>query len=98
MLDIILFGSGAFAARIALDIAASAQVPVRLCIAGRNSNRVDWLRTAGNARAAIFGTKVRFTAASADLSGGEDAAELIARLPRGRCTGSVGPDRIGDQQ
>jgi hypothetical protein len=80
MADIILFGSGAFAARIALDIAASAQAPVRLCIAGRNASRVDWLRTAGNARAAIFGTKVRFTAAPVDLSGGEDAAELIARL------------------
>ena len=80
MADIILFGSGAFAARIALDIAASAQSPVRVCIAGRNASRVDWLRTAGNARAAIFGTAARFTAAPADLSTVDDATELIARL------------------
>ena len=80
MAGIVLFGSGAFAARIALDIAASAQSPVQVCIAGRNTSRADWLRTAGNARAAIFGTEARFTAAHTDLSAGEEAAELIARL------------------
>ena len=29
--------------------------------AGRNGARLDWLRTAANARAAIFGTQARFT-------------------------------------
>src|SRR6185437_14952085 len=68
--DIMLFGSGNFAGRIALDIAASARSPVQVCIAGRNAARVDWLRVAGNARAAIFGTPARFTAAQADLAAG----------------------------
>lgn len=80
MADIILFGSGSFAARIALDIAASARAPVRVCIAGRNAGRVDWLRVAGNARAAIFGTPARFSAAHATLDAPDDAAELIAKL------------------
>lgn len=78
--DIIVFGSGNFAARIALDIAASAHAPMRVCIAARNAERTDWLRVAGNARAAIFGTPARFTAAHADLAMEDDAAALIARL------------------
>ncbi len=59
--DILLLGTGAFAARIAFDLAATAHDPVQVVIAGRNGARLDWLRTAANARAAIFGTQARFT-------------------------------------
>jgi len=78
--DIILFGSGSFAARIALDIAATAAAPVRVCLAGRNAARLDWLRLAGNARAAIFGTPARFTAEPVVLAMPDDAAALMARV------------------
>lgn len=78
--DVLLFGTGAFAARIALDIAASADAPVRVCLAGRNAARLDWLRLAGNARAAIFGRPAAFTAEAVDLAGEDEAAALIARL------------------
>ena len=48
--DILLFGTGNFAGRIALDLAATAAEPVTVVIAGRNVQRLEWLRTAGNAR------------------------------------------------
>jgi hypothetical protein len=79
MADVLLFGSGVFAGRIALDIAAVAAAPVRVCIAGRNAARVDWLCLAGNARATLFGRPATFTAAAIDLAT-DDAAALIARL------------------
>jgi hypothetical protein len=45
--DILIFGTGNFAGRIALDLAATASEPVTVAIAGRNRERLDWLRTAG---------------------------------------------------
>ena len=80
MTDILLFGSGSFAQRIALDIAATARAPVEVCVAGRNTARMDWLRLAGNARAAIFATSARFITAPANLKAPDDATTLIARL------------------
>jgi hypothetical protein len=65
--DILLFGTGAFAARIAFDLAATAKAPVRVMIAGRNGRRLDWLRTAANARAAVFETGARFCSREVDL-------------------------------
>ena len=59
--DILIFGTGNFAGRIALDLAATASEPVTVAIAGRNRDRLDWLRTAGNARAAMFDRPARFT-------------------------------------
>ncbi|MFC7688754.1 hypothetical protein ACFQY5_03035 [Paeniroseomonas aquatica] len=64
---ILLFGTGAFAGRIACDIGATARSPVTVVIAGRNAARRDWLVTAGNARAAVFGTPARFLGAPCDL-------------------------------
>ena len=61
--DILIFGTGNFAGRIALDLAATASEPVTVAIAGRNRERLDWLRTAGNARAALFGRPARFIVA-----------------------------------
>jgi hypothetical protein len=75
---ILLFGTGAFAGRIACDIAATARHPVRLVLAGRNHDRLDWLTTACNARAATFGTGVRTRAVLADLGSVESVAPVIA--------------------
>jgi hypothetical protein len=75
---ILLFGTGAFAGRIACDIAATARHPVRLVLAGRNRDRLDWLATACNARAATFGTGVRTRAVAADLGSVESVAPVIA--------------------
>ena len=66
--DILIFGTGNFAGRIALDLAATASEPVTVAIAGRNHDRLDWLRTAGNARAALFNRPVRFISREVDLS------------------------------
>lgn len=65
--DILITGTGMFAGRMALDIAATAREPVKVVIAGRNQMRLDWLRTAGNARAAMFGTPARFVSQAIDL-------------------------------
>src|SRR5436190_9331181 len=78
--DILIFGTGNFAGRIALDLAATASEPVTVAIAGRNVERLNWLRTAGNARAALFGRPVRFMSHEADLSVASAAAEAIAAV------------------
>jgi hypothetical protein len=65
--DILISGTGGFAARIAFDIAATAREPVAVIIAGRNAERLNWLRTAANARAALFGSQARFVTHSIDL-------------------------------
>lgn len=76
--DILLLGTGSFAARIAFDIAATARTPVSVMIAGRNTPRLDWLRTAANARSAIFGTPARFFTQHADLLQRDVPARLMA--------------------
>ncbi|HMK78808.1 MAG TPA: hypothetical protein VK438_04130 [Xanthobacteraceae bacterium] len=78
--DILLFGSGNFAGRIAMDLAATAAQGVTVAIAGRNAARLKWLETAGNARAAMFDRPARFTAHRVDLSVANAAAEAIAAL------------------
>ena len=78
--DIIVFGTGSFAARILFDIAATAAVPVTVAIAGRNAERLDWLRTAANARAAIFERPAFFRVETVDLSLPGAAEAAIAGL------------------
>jgi hypothetical protein len=78
--DLIVFGTGSFAGRIVFDIAATAQDPVHVTVAGRNLERLDWLKTAGNARAVIFERPVTFQSRQVDLSNGDGAGELIAEL------------------
>jgi len=81
--DILITGTGLFAARMALDIAATAREPVSVLIAGRNRMRLAWLRTAGNARAAMFGTPARFASHHIDLL--EDgASDALIRTYRPR--------------
>lgn len=75
---ILLIGTGAFATRIACDIAATARHPVRLILAGRDGARLAWLVTACRARAATFGTGVEAEAAVADLSSAEAIAPVLA--------------------
>jgi hypothetical protein len=76
--DILIFGTGNFAGRIALDLAATAPEPVAVAIAGRNHDRLDWLRTAGNARAALFNRPARFVSHEVDLSVPDAAADTLA--------------------
>jgi hypothetical protein len=76
--DILIFGTGNFAGRIALDLAATASEPVTVAIAGRNHDRLDWLRTAGNARAALFNRPVRFISHEVDLSVSDAAAGALS--------------------
>lgn len=78
-LDIIVFGTGSFAARIVFDLAATATRPVAVGIAGRNAERLSWLKIAGNARATVFGRPARFMSRRIDLSSAEPIVELIAQ-------------------
>jgi hypothetical protein len=75
--DLLIFGSGAFAARIVFDIAATASEPVTVAIAGRNAARRDWLRVAANARAANFRRPAIFFAHQVDLLLPDAADEAI---------------------
>ena len=76
--DVLVFGTGNFAARIILDIASTARVPVRVTVAGRNLERMDWLCLAAKARAAIYGSAASFTVEFADLSRPEAAGSVIS--------------------
>jgi hypothetical protein len=78
--DILIFGTGNFAGRIALDLAATASEAVTVAIAGRNVERLDWLRTAGNARAALFNRPARVVSHQVDLSVADAAAATIAAV------------------
>ena len=79
--DALISGTGAFAGRIALDIASTTPDPVNVVIAGRNRDRLDWLRTAGNARAAMFGRPASFSTMLIDLLE-EGASEWMIRATR----------------
>ncbi|MEI4262674.1 hypothetical protein [Roseovarius sp. D0-M9] len=81
--DILITGTGMFAGRMALDIAATAQHPVKVMVAGRNTDRLDWLRTAGNARAAMFGTPAKIVTHEIDLME-EGASERILDIAQPR--------------
>lgn len=76
---ILIFGTGAFAARIACDIAATARAPVSVTLAGRNRERLDWLVTAGNARAETFGGGARFEGVQVDLLVPDAAGPVIEK-------------------
>lgn len=76
--DILISGTGGFAARIAFDIAATAAESVAIVIAGRNHERLNWLRTAANARAALFGRRARFRTHAIDLLASDASDALLA--------------------
>lgn len=74
---ILLTGTGAFAARILFDIAATASGPTRVVLAGRNRERLQWLKVAAGARAAIFGTPVTVVTRETDLLAEGAATEVL---------------------
>ncbi|PVE24945.1 hypothetical protein DC522_08500 [Microvirga sp. KLBC 81] len=74
---ILLTGTGAFAARILFDIAAIATVPTRVVLAGRNRERLQWLKVAAGARAAIFDTPVTIVPRETDLLAEGAAVEML---------------------
>lgn len=78
--DILVFGTGSFAGRIVFDIAATAKEPVSVTVAGRNLERLDWLKTAGNARATIFESPATFQSRTVDLANSDGAAALLGEL------------------
>lgn len=82
--DLLIIGTGYFAEIMLNDLASTAPAPLRVVIAGRNQTRLKWLCTASNARAAIFGRPVRFSADTFDL----DTTESVAQGLR-RCSPSV---------
>lgn len=77
MAKILILGTGSFAARIIFDIAATATTPIDVVIAGRNVARLDWLRTAANARAAIFQTDAQFSKHRLDMTDPDAIGETI---------------------
>ncbi|MCS0505161.1 hypothetical protein [Ancylobacter mangrovi] len=77
--EILIFGTGSFAARILFDLVAVATEPTRIVIAGRNADRLAWLTAAANARAGIFGTPATVLAERVDLLEGDAGATVIAR-------------------
>ena len=80
--DILIFGTGSFAQRIACDLAATATKPTRVAIAGRNALRLAWIRTAAQARADMFGRPVAIDTHEIDLAADGRAAELlVSRRP-----------------
>ena len=77
--DILIFGTGSFAQRIACDLAATATKPTRVVIAGRNALRLAWIRTAAQARADMFARPVGTDTHEIDLAADGRTAELLAR-------------------
>lgn len=78
--DILILGTGSFAARIANDIAATASQPTTVVVGGRNGERLKWIETATNARATIFGRPVRTTSRTVDLMAAGAAADIVGAL------------------
>jgi hypothetical protein len=77
----VVFGTGAFAARIVFDLAASAAQSIRVVIAGRNRERLAWLATASAARAVIFARPAAFVAQACDLLD-DDQVEAVLGTER----------------
>ena len=78
--DILITGTGSFAARILFDLAATAQAPTRIAVAGRNAQRLAWLVTAARARAHMLRLPVTISARAIELGNGDALSELLARL------------------
>jgi len=77
--DILIIGTGYFAEIMVGDLAATAPAATTVAIAGRNVERLKWLCTAANARAAIFGRPVQFFTDTFDLSSVDSTADGLLR-------------------
>lgn len=78
--DILIVGTGDFAARQLFDIAATAERPVTIGVAGRNTDRLAWLKTAAQARASIYARPVAVVTQALGLERVDDITEAIAAL------------------
>src|SRR5687768_6395620 len=78
--DILIFGTGSFAQRIACDLAATATNPTHVAIAGRNTFRLAWIATAARARAEMFARPVTIATHEADLTVSHRVGELLGTL------------------
>jgi hypothetical protein len=78
--DIVICGTGAFAARILFDLAATAPSGLSVAVIGRNPERLAWLRTAARARAEMFGTGLEVADHCLEHLSAEVVAGLLARL------------------
>ena len=81
--DILIFGSGSFAQRIACDLASTGTEPITIAIAGRNAARLAWIATAARARAHMFGRPLALATYEVDLAVTGPASALLAA--RSRC-------------
>src|SRR3982750_4555174 len=77
--DILIIGTGYFAEIMVNDLAATSPAASTVVIAGRNIERLTWLGTSANARAAIFGRPVQFLTAPFDLRSVDSVAEGLRR-------------------
>lgn len=77
--DIMILGTGYFAEIMIGDLAATTAEPMTIVVAGRNEERLRWLETAANARAAIFQRPVKFIADKLDFGSVDTVAEGIAK-------------------
>lgn len=75
--DIVVFGTGQFAARIVFDLAATTPGPLDVLIVGRNPERLRWLVTAANARAFMFDSPSRFRGERVDVSDSAAVVDLM---------------------
>lgn len=80
--DILICGTGSFAARILFDLAATAPTPLHVTIAGRNAARAAWMRTAAGARAAMFGRALRLQVLPLDIERDDAAGALAVLRPK----------------
>lgn len=78
--DIVICGTGNFAARILFDLAATSAEDLAVAIVGRDAQRLYWLRTGAQARAALFGTPVRVAEHVLPALTTDAMAELLAAL------------------
>lgn len=78
--QVLMLGTGSFAARILFDAAATAETPVTITIAGRNRERLAWLATAANARAVLFRRPARIVQRHVDLLSSDSTESLLAEL------------------
>jgi hypothetical protein len=79
-IHIAIVGTGAFAARILFDLAATAGAPTRIAVIGRNTERLAWLVTAARARGHMYGRPVSVMACRVDGIETAPLADVLDRL------------------
>lgn len=78
--DIMIVGTGAFAARILFDLVATADVATRVAVAGRNEQRLAWLGTAARARVHMYRRPVTIETCVAQPSEHDEICSLLSRM------------------